>query len=126
MAPSVSTNERPSYHQKQGLTTMQSVKSCIMLEQQGKLYLCMIHTIPDRINIYLFFLEQYFHSSEFQMITKQHNLTTKHLLSPHVICKKLHHVRTTRKNVFMYNTHKIQDRINLYLFFLSQFICHSN
>ena len=39
----VSTNKRSTLHQKQGLTTMQSVKSFIMSEQ-GKLHLCMIHT----------------------------------------------------------------------------------
>ena len=69
-----------------------------------------------RINIYLFFLALFSHLTEFQMITKQYNLTTEHLLSPYAICEKLHHVRTTKKRIYVLCTINTKQNKSLPVF----------
>ena len=55
------------------------------------------------------------------MITKQNNLTTEHLFSPHVICKKPHHVRTRKCNILLCTQNTRQNK-SLPVFPLHKFI----
>ena len=83
---------------------------------QGKLHLCKIHTNQIELTFTCFSLH-YFPIHLSSKWSQSNTIWLQNIYSLHMRSAKSYIMSEQQGNVFMYYAHKIQDRINIYLFF---------